>query len=311
MTYRIKDWDPVFECYRTRERTGPLSWIQIPTKQDALGFRILMSSPEGVKAYGIFIALVQVAAKTPERGTLADEHGAMSCKSLAFRIGCGEAVMREAMEVLTSQEIGWVIDDAPAAHPPTTRLPPVDHPRTTEVPFLSVPSLPPEAGAKKPDPPKREAGYSTPFETFWQAFPRRRRVDKGECWKIWRSKGLDDKLSSVMSGLEAWKRSKDWTKDGGDFTPEPAKWLRRDRWLNPPEGEGVVAKAPVAKASDSEQAQFKAWWRSLGSDEREAWARARNLTPGIVDGEINQMRVRVEWHQSIDSERRAKNGANT
>lgn len=148
---------------------------------------------------------------------------------------------------------------------------------------------------EKKETPTTPQGGPDGFEEFWQAFPRRRRVDKGECWKIWRTKNLDAQAASVMAGLESWKRSKDWTKDGGDFTPEPAKWLRRDRWLNPPEGAGTVAKTTIVKASDHDQAWFKAWWRGLGATEREAWAKERNLTAGIVDQEINQLRVRAEW----------------
>lgn len=65
-----------------------------------------------------------------------------------------------------------------------------------------------------------------------------------------------------------------------------------------------VAKPPIPKANDADQARFKAWWRGLASGDREAWAHGRNLTVGIVDNEVNQMRVRVEWVELL------KQGAN-
>jgi len=296
MTYRIKDWDATFENYRSRERNGSLSWVQIPTKQDGYVFRKLMSSDDGVRAYGIFIALVQIAAKTPERGTLADDRGPMTTSSLAFRIGCGEAVMREAMQVLMSQDVGWVIGDAPDAHPSTTRVPPVNHPTTTEIPFPSFPSVPSDGRAETPKP-GGEPKFSAEFEAFWSAYPKYRRRGKSETYRLWKSKRLDAQAGTAMAALEFHKRSEDWKKDGGKYVPEPERWLKRDRWQDAP-NDGAKPTTPMA--SPAQAAEFKAFWRGLTEDQKSEWAGRNGSPKSTVENAVNWGWATAAWYQALN-----------
>ena len=47
---------------------------------------------------------------------------------------------------------------------------------------------------------------------------------------LWRSGKLYECHTEVIAGLKAWTVSKDWTKDGGEYIPMPAKWLRNEMW---------------------------------------------------------------------------------
>ena len=78
---------------------------------------------------------------------------------------------------------------------------------------------------------------SDAFETFWDAYPRhvakdRARAAFGKIPKI--------EIPALMAALEKHKRSDQWTKDGGQFIPYPAKWLNEKRWKGdaPPTGKG-------------------------------------------------------------------------
>lgn len=69
------------------------------------------------------------------------------------------------------------------------------------------------------------------FEKFWEAYPNRRKVNKKGCKaKFLKIKDLDKIFPDIMTALEAQKKSKDWTKDGGQFIPQPMTWINQERW---------------------------------------------------------------------------------
>jgi len=69
------------------------------------------------------------------------------------------------------------------------------------------------------------------FERFWAAWPKHhRKINRKECLRKWTKELLDSKSAEVMAGLERWKASKDWQKDGGQYIPAPLVWLNQERW---------------------------------------------------------------------------------
>ena len=80
-----------------------------------------------------------------------------------------------------------------------------------------------------PLPPENPGGRFAPgFADFWQAYPRK--VGKGAADKAWRRAKVNGHQAEVLQALEAQKRSKDWTKDGGQYVPNPATWINQRRW---------------------------------------------------------------------------------
>lgn len=71
------------------------------------------------------------------------------------------------------------------------------------------------------------------FETFWRAYPARRRKSKATAHKAWKKiKPSLKLLEQMLLAVEAQSASQDWLKDGGQFIPYPASWLNAHGWLN-------------------------------------------------------------------------------
>ncbi len=69
------------------------------------------------------------------------------------------------------------------------------------------------------------------FDIFWQAYPKKK--DKEAARRRWRSmKVTGEKFREIMAGLEREKRSEQWTANGGQFIPYPAKFLHNGSYLN-------------------------------------------------------------------------------
>lgn len=78
----------------------------------------------------------------------------------------------------------------------------------------------PQGGAK---------AISDRFETFWEAYPKKR--SKGDAMKAWlKIKPSADLLATMLSAIDNAKKSNEWLKSGGEFIPYPASWLRADGW---------------------------------------------------------------------------------
>lgn len=81
-----------------------------------------------------------------------------------------------------------------------------------------------------PQPPKGGKRVSPAgFEEFWQQYPRK--VGKDDAAKAFAARKPDAQLLEVMlAALARQRASEQWRKDGGQFIPHPATWLRQGRW---------------------------------------------------------------------------------
>lgn len=67
------------------------------------------------------------------------------------------------------------------------------------------------------------------FDAFWAAYPKKK--NKGDAEKAFKAIKPDDLLlDSMLHALESARKSKDWAKDGGQYIPYPATWLRAKAW---------------------------------------------------------------------------------
>lgn len=72
------------------------------------------------------------------------------------------------------------------------------------------------------------------FETFWAAYPKKRKkLDALKAWQ--RLNPSSDLLAEMLSALKWQRQSEDWTKEGGQYVPLPATWLRAGQWMDEPE----------------------------------------------------------------------------
>lgn len=80
-----------------------------------------------------------------------------------------------------------------------------------------------------------EVTFEDEFNQFWSAYPGPRKTDKRKCkMKFIRilkdSKNYIDKFDEIMNGLNKWKKTDTWIKDGGQFICAPLVWLNNERW---------------------------------------------------------------------------------
>jgi hypothetical protein len=67
------------------------------------------------------------------------------------------------------------------------------------------------------------------FELFWAAYPRK--VAKGAARKAWAAtSGRRPPVTEIVSAVTAQAETEQWRKEGGQYIPHPATWLRAERW---------------------------------------------------------------------------------
>ncbi len=72
-------------------------------------------------------------------------------------------------------------------------------------------------------------GGEEQWSKFWTAYPRHHA--KQEAIKAWNQLEPDiEMVIVIMTALDKQKVSEQWKKDGGQFIPLPATWLRGRRW---------------------------------------------------------------------------------
>ena len=77
-----------------------------------------------------------------------------------------------------------------------------------------LPPIPPEANL---------------FDRFWDAYPKK--VAKPVAEKAFQKLNPSEKLwKQIISDVDARKTSRDWTKDGGQYIPNPSTYLNQRRW---------------------------------------------------------------------------------
>lgn len=109
--YKIRDWKSNFESYESKRVKKLLNWVAMPTKHDGKSFRRLMRIDPSGALFGAWCILVQVAAKCPVRGILADSDGPLSAQDISDKTSLSIEVIEMALTKLSSPEISWLESD--------------------------------------------------------------------------------------------------------------------------------------------------------------------------------------------------------
>ena len=68
-----------------------------------------------------------------------------------------------------------------------------------------------------------------PFTAFWDAYPKK--IDREGAWEAWKALNPSPETADhILSALDAWKKSSQWTEDGDRFIPNAAKFLSQGHW---------------------------------------------------------------------------------
>lgn len=100
-----------------------------------------------------------------------------------------------------------------------------------------------EAYAEEVNPSVDKSTLMSGFDAFWSAYPKK--VGKGAAEKSWQKAKINGELKTVLSAIEVQRKSEQWTKDAGQFIPNPATWINQKRWLDGVEVQ--VAYVPAVK----------------------------------------------------------------
>jgi len=103
----------------------------------------------------------------------------------------------------------------------------------------------------KTKPGVKDAGVVDGFDLFWSVYPKR--VGKKDAIKAWgQIKPDEETTAAIVEGVERWNKSDQWTKEGGQYIPYPATFLRGERW-NDECQPAIVKKATAEKNYDDDE----------------------------------------------------------
>lgn len=146
-----------------------------------------------------------------------------------------------------------------------TSRPPQSHSEQDSKPIGSLPEAygkPPqshseqEEGSRKKDEGSRSNTPPTPhrgrtngekeqqFEVFWSKYPKK--VAKSSAKKAFEK--VSAPLETLLTAIDRQKCSEQWSKDNGQFIPNPATWLNQERWND----ELVCVKPEIPKGASGE-----------------------------------------------------------
>ena len=134
---------------------------------------------------------------------------------------------------------------------------------------------------------EKEKWNDSKFEEWWSAWPsHKRKQAKDNCRAKWRNNGCDEHFDLIMSSLESWKSSHDWTKENGDFIPTPHKWLREK-----------IYEAPVNSLKRSKEKTKNGWEKLSQAQKLLLLEEVRSddpstyHSPGVIDTDRAMIRL--------------------
>lgn len=95
------------------------------------------------------------------------------------------------------------------------------------------------------------------FGAFWQAYPKK--LAKGDARKAWeQTKKIRPAIAVLLKALAYSRGSDQWRRDGGQYVPYPATWLRQERWED-------VHEVELGQVVDG-----RCWWETSAGVENKA-----------------------------------------
>lgn len=117
-----------------------------------------------------------------------------------------------------------------------------------------------ETGARAREDDSGDSEADRLFDAFWAEYPKK--ADKKAARRAWgKIRNLCKVYPGIMDALRRQKESPGWTKDGGQFIPNPSTWINGERWNDeapkpwPGAGAGGAAGAYHQRDYSGEQAE--------------------------------------------------------
>lgn len=75
--------------------------------------------------------------------------------------------------------------------------------------------------------------FSQDFESWWSRYPKK--TGKQAAFVAWKkTSGALPPIETMLSALDWQSQCQQWTKDGGQYVPNPATYINQMRWLDEP-----------------------------------------------------------------------------
>lgn len=119
---RIKSWAANFTVSQSRREIKDPKWVPVRIQLDNARYRILTGKKDGEAHFGVFMALVEVAAGSILPGWLIGKDGRpLSPAHLAAKTGMRGSKIARAIAVLQAEDMGWLIEEEVPDIPRTLR----------------------------------------------------------------------------------------------------------------------------------------------------------------------------------------------
>lgn len=100
------------------------------------------------------------------------------------------------------------------------------------------------------------------FDEFWTAYPKK--VGKQSAKKAFEK--VNAPLETLLSAIERQKRSSQWSKDGGQYIPNPTTWLNQGRWEDELPGEKPRASPGISAPKTGDLARMQRIYARLNGE---------------------------------------------
>jgi hypothetical protein len=135
---------------------------------------------------------------------------------------------------------------------------------------------------------KTSGEYTDQFLEFWKSYPKKK--SKGAAYKAWKKiKNKDSTLKEILNALEWQIKTEDWTKDKGQFIPNPSTYLNAAGWED--ERPGIIEEEPLIMSLEEMEEKYG----NPGMDQSNNMGR----NPAI---EITQFEECTEGHSGREEE---------
>jgi hypothetical protein len=236
MTYIIKNWCRQYETAETR-KLKRLNWIAVPTDTSDKIYRRITRLENGAEVLGIWLSILEVASKMPERGVLKDKDGDLNFQDFEDIGGFPAEKYQMAVEILASDKIGWIEKEKCLNFKENGNLP-------------TSPDDLPTSPDNLPKPPvyitlhnitlQDKTGHNTTgqditifcdstFSAFRKFYPGTKRGDQIEFQNFKKHKDWKNCINLLLPSLENEIAHKSKLKELGKFCPE---WKNLSTWIN-------------------------------------------------------------------------------
>jgi hypothetical protein len=245
--WRISEWGKNFENNRTRGLKTML-WVPIPVNLAGNGVTELLDHPNGAAHLGVWLTLIEVAARCAPRGTLVRGNGTPHDRESLSRITrIPVEIIEEAMPRL--QRIGWI--EVAGVAQEGAGIPQGDAAQGAGIPqgdAAQGAGIPQDgAGLVRDRKVGREVGNGTAqreeaqkenlrkWDEFKTLYPAHRLDEEGAA-RAWVSR--EDESEAILSGLRVWVKSVDWTKCGGEYVKWASGFISNGIYKTKPKAAG-------------------------------------------------------------------------